>query len=154
MARDITLINTIAQILRQEQVHNHQELCDILHKQGFDVTQSSISRILRKLGAMKGINAAQESVYVLPKEALSKELGPFSPPTDFTPLILSIAQNEQLIVINTTPGSANMIAHLLDRNRTQCHVLGTIAGDDTILVIPTSVVKLTETLQAVSQFLS
>jgi transcriptional regulator of arginine metabolism len=144
------LISALSLLLQQESARNHQDLCLALKNQGYIVTQSTVSRLLRKLGAVKGLNAQNESVYQLPTK-LSPAL---TMATDFNQLVLSITHNEQLIVIHTTPGSANMIARVLDLNRAPCYILGTIAGDDTILVIPVSVMTLDKSLEEIKKFLT
>ena len=147
MAYSSQLITAMHQLLQQESIQNHQQLAELLKRQGFTVNQSTISRLLRKLGAMKGLNAKHEIVYLLPKEPR-----PSAP--EVGKLVSSINHNEQLIVIQTSPGSANMIARLLDLNQTKCQILGTIAGDDTILVIPTSVKNLEKSLDCISDLIS
>lgn len=149
MARDNSLISDLTLLLQQETAHNHHELCEALKNQGHVVTQSTISRLLRKLGAVKGLNARQEMVYLLPKDTTPV----LTTAADFHKLVLSINHNEHLIMLHTTPGSANMIARILDLNRATCHILGTIAGDDTIIVVPTSITTLDLTLQAIKKIM-
>ncbi len=117
-----------------------EELRNELAKQGFDVTQSTVSRALKKLGAVRAYNEAREAYYVLPADDSL-------PSVDATivDLVIDIVANETVIVVSTKPGSASLIARHIDFNAES--VIGTIAGDDCILVIPQSVKKiaLTET---------
>ena len=149
MSRTKQLSIALTHILQQENAHSHQELCESLKIQGFLVTQSTVSRLLRKLGAVKGLNAKQEAVYLLAKKPHSIT----SNTIELKILMLNISHNEQVIVIQTTPGSANLIAHLLDFHRSQCYILGTLAGDDTILVIPTSTTIIANCLQAIEELM-
>ena len=149
MSRTKQLSMALTALLQRENANTHQELCESLKIQGFSVTQSTVSRLLRKLGAIKGFNAKQEPVYLLAKKSPSIT----SNTTELKKLILNISHNEQVIVIQTTPGSANLIAHLLDFHRSQCYILGTLAGDDTILVIPTSTTIIADCLRAIEELM-
>ncbi len=125
---------------------SQDQLCQLLTAQGHEINQSKISRLLRKLGAVKSKNAQGEIVYRLPKEP--------APPTPSSPLadlILSIDCNEANIVITTSPGAAQLVARLLDYNREHTGILGSVAGDDTILVIPTSIHQTQLTLEKLKQ---
>jgi transcriptional regulator of arginine metabolism len=144
MSRSNDLTQAIKALLLQENMQTHEEIADILKKQGYNVNQSTISRLLRKMGAIKGLNAELQQVYLLPKETSTL------PPTlALSRLIRRIDHNEQLIIIHTTPGSANVIARMLDLHSTQCQILGTIAGDDTILIVPNSVSTLNVTISEI-----
>lgn len=143
------LINTFRDLLVQGTLGTQEELCQALALQGFDVNQSRVSRLLRKVGAVKTKNAEGSIVYCLPKEP--------APPTamsHLSHLIMAISANEQVIIVHTSPGSASLIARLLDHQREKLNVLGTIAGDDTILVIPQQIRDLEMTLSAVKQLLA
>lgn len=153
------LAKALAQLLRKENMSTHEELSKALEKQGFKVTQSTVSRLLHKLRAVKAMNAHRELVYVLPQEhqeAKSSYSTPktAAPSSDITSLVLSIEHNEQVIMVHTPPGSANIVALLIDANRLKCHLLGTIAGDDTILIVPSSVSSIERSLGAVKALLS
>lgn len=148
MSRSNKLLQAVKELLLQEKMHTHEQIADILKKQGYVINQSTISRLLRKIGAIKGLNAAQQQVYLLPKETpkIASDLV-------LDKLVQSITHNEQLIIIHTAPGSANVIAHLVDMHREQCHILGTIAGDDTILVVPCKITALEFTLKNIEKLL-
>lgn len=120
-----------------------------LQKKGFDVNQSKISRLLRKLTAIKIKNERGETVYALPKEP--------APPSAKSPLIhliLNIAANENLVVIQTSPGSASLIARLIDYHERESTILATLAGDDTIFVAPKSIKDIEKTLTEVKRLLA
>jgi len=149
MRRDNNLVEALKKILQQENAKNHQEIAVGLKKQGYNVNQSTISRLLRKVHAIKGLNAKQQTVYKLAlphHEALTT--------VTYSHLVLKITHNEHLIIIHTTPGSASMIAQMLDAHHSDCHILGTIAGDDTILVVPSSILTLKKTLEATKQLVN
>ena len=124
-------------------------LVKALRKQGYDVSQSKVSRLLRKLTVVKIKNEQDETVYALPKEPV--------PPSTTSPLaqlILNIDANENLVVIYTSPGSASLIARLLDYHHKESTILATLAGDDTIFVAPKSTKHIQKTLDEVRELLA
>lgn len=142
------LLSELRDLLTKSVVHSQEEIREVLQAQGWDINQSKISRVLHKLGAVKTKNERGEIIYTLPKESL-----PVSP-QNFSNLIVDIVNNEVLIVIITSPGSASLIARTLDHHHQQLNILGTIAGDDTIVVIPKSIKKLSHSLNLLQKFLS
>jgi transcriptional regulator of arginine metabolism len=116
-------------LLEEHGLSTQEELRDKLEKMDFDITQSTVSRDLRKLGAMKSVDAEGRIAYRLPNE-----LEPVVPSDS---LVREVENNGTLIVIHTAVGCANLVARQLDRDRSD-DILGTIAGDDTIFVAPTS----------------
>lgn len=134
MKESKSLSETLKSLLMERQTSTQEELVEALEKHGFKVNQSTVSRLLRKVKAVKIENEEGESVYSLPREP--------APPT-ITPtlqgLVVDIVSNETTIVIFTSPGSASMIARILDYKQTSSEILGTIAGDDTIFVVPKSI---------------
>ncbi|OOF69748.1 transcriptional regulator ArgR [Rodentibacter caecimuris] len=121
-------------LLAQEHFGSQSEIVEALKEQGFtNINQSKVSRMLNKFGAVRTRNTKMETVYCLPNE--------FSVPNTSSPLknlVLDIDHNQFVIVIKTSPGAAQLIARLLDSIGKSEGILGTIAGDDTIFVTPTS----------------
>lgn len=134
--------------LAEESASTQEDICRALEQQGFEVNQSKISRLLRKLGAVKIKNERGEIGYWLPKEPPPPE-----PSGTVSSLILSILANETLVVIHTSPGSASLIARLLDYRQKETEIIGTVAGDDTIFVVPASTKRIDKTLQEVKSLL-
>ncbi|HEX4044601.1 MAG TPA: arginine repressor [Gammaproteobacteria bacterium] len=125
------LIVAIQTLLQKEKISTQEDLKTALHKQGFDINQVQISRILHKLNAIK-MNEGEQTVYRLATAHL-----PVAPTDSLKHLILTITHNESLIVIHTTPGSAQLVARLLDdKAALDMGILGTVAGDDTIFIAP------------------
>ncbi|WP_242602040.1 ArgR family transcriptional regulator [Legionella yabuuchiae] len=121
-------------------------ICSALESKGHIVSQPQISRLLKKINAVKTQNSQGEMVYHLPHDVI--------PPTmnvNLSGLILAISANEMMIIVKTSPGSAGLIARIIDNNNFD--ILGTIAGDDTIFVAPKSVEKMKETLASLYAFL-
>ena len=125
-----------------------EELADALFKKKFEVTQSTISRDLRKIGAVKAIDQSGRTVYRLPVLGEPAAVAQVNYSTGLRGLMLDIAHNGAMIVIHTAPGSASLIARYLDRTKPN-GILGTIAGDDTIFVAPRSMKQVTQTIKAI-----
>ncbi|MBS0288072.1 MAG: arginine repressor [Proteobacteria bacterium] len=139
----------LRELLTRGQVATQEEICAHLQKAGHDINQSRASRLLRKIGAVKSKNEYGQIVYRLPKEP--------APPTSanlLLSLIIDIVANEQLIVIHCQPGSAAMVARLLDHHMEKAQIIGTVAGDDTILVVPKSTQHTKETMQSIKKVLA
>lgn len=143
-------VNILRQLLTEGEISTQEELVAELRRQNFDVTQSTISRDLRRLGAVKAQDGMGHTVYRLP-DAIPLRTGVQS--TDLKGHFVDIEHNNSLIVIHTSPGSASLIARHLD-HRKPAGILGTIAGDDTIFVAPASTKKMSETMQAILEELS
>ena len=125
----INLVVAIQDLLQKKMVRTQDEIKKILQKQGFQVNQVKISRILHKLGAIK-MSEGNQIVYRLPTELIA-----ITPQDQLKQLVLNITHNETLIIIQTSPGSAQLVARLLDQKNVS-GMLGTIAGDDTIFIAP------------------
>jgi transcriptional regulator of arginine metabolism len=143
-----TVEEALKKVLQTDTVGTQEEIKAALDELGHDVNQTKISRLLRKVGAIKGSNEDNQAVYTLPVEPLpaAKNL--------LSHLITHIRTNETLIVIYTNPGSASLIGRLLDHHREKLHILGTVAGDDTIFVAPRSIKKINKSLQLIQTFLN
>ncbi|MFD2165259.1 transcriptional regulator ArgR [Thalassotalea euphylliae] len=136
------LVQAFKDLLKQEQFGSQGEIVDALKAQGFDnISQSKVSRMLSKFGAVRTRNARQEMVYCLPAE-----LGVPTAKSPLKQLVLDIEHNDVMIIIRTSPGAAQLIARLLDSVSKSDGVLGTIAGDDTIFIAPTDTKLISETI--------
>ena len=129
-------------LIREGEASTQEELCDALRKKKFDVTQSTVSRDLRRIGAVKTTNSDDEVIYVLPDEVMRARVH-----TPLDGLLTEIVANESMIVVHTTPGSASLVARHLDNERIALGILGTLAGDDTIFIVPESVRKIAATIK-------
>ena len=134
-------LNALRKLLQEGEASTQEDLVKELKSQRFAVTQSTISRDLSRLNAVKARDATGRVVYRLPDDVMM----PAPAVNDMKGLLLDIYNNESLIVIKTTPGSASLLARLLDQNKPE-GILGTIAGDDTIFVAPRSEKKISQTI--------
>ena len=142
------LIEDLRALLIKGTVSTQEGLCSALRALGHPVTQSKISRLLRKIGATKAKNELGEVVYRLPRE-------PAPPVTtsQLSSLIVDVLANEVGVLVVTSPGAAQLIARLLDHHKEKAGFLGTVAGDDTVWVIPQSIKSTRTVLENVKQLL-
>lgn len=116
----------ILRILRESTVHNQDELVKVLRKQGFDATQSSVSRDLRELGVAKAGDH-----YIVPSTEGTAEINPYTAVAKF--VIDVRTAGTSLTVVKTTTGTAQSVAVAIDESAWP-EIVGTISGDDTIFI--------------------
>ena len=125
----------IGEVLRGAEVRSQQELADLLAAEGFAVTQGTLSRDLVDVGAVRVRDAAGELVYALRGEVPQgrgqrlARLGQICADT-----LVSAEASANLVIVRTPPGAAHYLAAAIDGVALD-EVLGTIAGDDTILLV-------------------
>ena len=129
-------IQLIKQIISEEIVRSQDELQIRLQERGCDVTQATLSRDLKLLHVMKFSDAERGYIYKLENQNNdSKQTISKTSRLDFmADGVVSIEFSSNLGVIKTFPGYANSVAILIDKAN-PFEILGTIAGDDTILLI-------------------
>ncbi|MCC2605066.1 transcriptional regulator ArgR [Planctobacterium marinum] len=138
-------IKAFKEVLKAESYGSQGEIVEVLKGMGFaNISQSKVSRMLSKFGAVRARNAKGDMVYCLPPE-----LGMPTAKSPLKQLVLDVEHNGVMIIIRTTPGAAQLIARLLDSLGRSDGVLGTIAGDDTIFIAPSSVDQIEEIRQKV-----
>ncbi len=128
-------LQVITEILRSSVVGSQEELLNLLADRNLSVTQATLSRDLKVLKVSKTPLANGTYKYVLP--SVTKTVSPTGNLSTFTShgAVISIEFSGHLAVMKTKPGYASAIAWDID-NKGASEILGTIAGDDTILVIP------------------
>lgn len=141
-------LEVLQQLLREGSASTQDELCRALKQKKFKVTQSTISRDLRRIGAIKTTNSDGETVYTLSGASVV-----LPPPVSHSlgHLILDIKANESMIVVHTSPGSASLVARHLDSMRAYLGTLGTIAGDDTIFIAPASAKQIPSLIKKIKE---
>ncbi len=146
--KNLSLLESFRDLLSKGTARTQEDLKNSLNEQGFEVNQSKISRLLRKIGAIKTLGAEGQIVYQLPSEP--------EPPIAGSPienLVLDISHNEIMIVVRTSPGSASLIARVIDYNSEKLNCLGSVAGDDTIFIVPKSIKTLEKTYKELKALL-
>ena len=131
----------IIALLEQQQVRSQTELAELLAADGVVVTQGTLSRDLVDVGALRVRGAGGHLVYAVPGEGgdRSPQRGEFA---SFEArlarlcqeILVSAEASANLVVLRTPPGAAQYFASAIDRVGSDA-ILGTIAGDDTILLI-------------------
>jgi len=125
----------ILRLVRDHSISSQERLRELLVTEGFDVTQATLSRDIHELGLVKDSDADGKLRY----EASTSELLPPPPLSALVPSLLLKAEGVgPLLVLSTPTGSASALAAALDHEDWP-EVLGSIAGDDTLLMITRSV---------------
>jgi transcriptional regulator of arginine metabolism len=132
----------IVDLLTGHEVRSQPELLDLLAKQGMQVTQATLSRDLVELDAVRVRTTSGTLVYAVPAEGGDRR--PAAPGETaasghrlgrlLAELLVSADASANLVVLRTPPGAAQFLASALDKAE-YADVLGTIAGDDTVLLI-------------------
>ncbi len=130
----------IKEIIASKAIASQDELRLELKKRGFDVTQATLSRDLKELGVGR-IASGEGAHYVLQPAGEAQILRPL-----VGAQVLSISANESMIVVKTLPGSASVVGEYIDTLHDGI-IIGTIAGDNTLLVIPESQKKTSQVLR-------
>lgn len=126
----------ITRLLGRQAVANQAELVELLAAEGVVATQATVSRDLDELGALKVRVPGGGTVYALPEpgrdtrsaeDHLRRVLGDW---------VVEVAHSANLVVVRTPPGSAHVVGSAIDRSGLD-GVLGTVAGDDTVVVVAT-----------------
>jgi transcriptional regulator of arginine metabolism len=125
--------DAIKSIIDQNEVSTQEELTEFLKEKGFDTTQATVSRDINQLGLVKIAGKTKKFKYALkPSDDVNGKIANI-----FKESVVSIESSLNLIVIKTYEGSANGAAAFLDKLKLQ-DILGTVSGDDTILVVAKS----------------
>jgi len=140
------LINTFKSMLKAKEYRSQGELVYELSLKGFEnISQSKVSRLLRKVGAVRTRNAKNNVIYQLADELLIPKVN-FAIDT----IVLSIKNNDAQIILKTAAGGASIIARVLDSLEGSFGILGTISGDDTVLIVPSDTKKINDVTKGIS----
>lgn len=134
----------ISRVIRARAVHTQEELAELLGKEGFDVTQATLSRDLAEIGASR---APRPGGAVYEIRDFHNDVSGGGEARAASRLLRSIRENGSLVVVSTQPGGAPAIARVIDLARMD-ETLGCIAGDDTIFVAPAAKVSTAKLLSA------
>lgn len=124
----------IARLLEEQPVSSQIQLVELLAAEGVIATQATVSRDLEELGALKVRIPGGSMAYAIPEHSkdrpapddhLRRLMGEF---------VVEVAHSANLVVLRTPPGSAHVIGSAIDRAGFP-EVLGTVAGDDTLVVV-------------------
>ena len=129
-------LDAIKIIISSKEIGSQDELLQELVKEGYQLTQATLSRDLKQLKVAKAASMNGNYVYVLPNNTMYKRMTEQHSAMDMLRAdgIRGIEFSGNLAVIRTRPGYASSVAYDID-NRDFDEILGTIAGDDTILLV-------------------
>jgi transcriptional regulator of arginine metabolism len=122
MRRRLERQDVIRRVVRRERIRTQRDLVERLREHGFICTQATVSRDITEMGLRK----LPEGVYVLAEDLHLQRM--------ISELVTSVVQADNLVLVKASPGTAPGVAAALDGAGLD-EVLGSIAGDDTILVI-------------------
>lgn len=129
-------IEMLKMLISSNELGSQDEVLNALAREGFKVTQATLSRDFKQLKVAKAASMNGKYVYVLPNETMYRRvLSPRSASEMVRlPGFLSINFSGNMGVIRTRPGYASSIAYNIDNGHIE-EILGTIAGDDTIFIV-------------------
>ena len=138
-------------IISSQQLGSQEELLGALKKEGFKLTQATLSRDLKQLKVAKAATMGGNYVYVLPNESVYKRVSTPQSVKEMMqmPGFMSIKFSGNMAVIKTRPGYASSIAWNIDNNNIPS-LLGTIAGADTIFIVIREGVSQREVIDALA----
>ena len=147
-------LDSIKMIISSKEISSQEELLQELAKEGYELTQATLSRDLKQLKVAKPATTNGNYVYVLPNDTMYKRT--IDVPSAGEMLLQSgfksIDFSGNMAVIKTRPGYASSLAYDID-NREYKDIIGTIAGDDTILLVFRDGYSRNEIRQSLSQII-
>ena len=125
-------------IISSKDLGSQEELLKELNKEGFNLTQATLSRDLKQMKVAKAARTDGRYVYVLPNDAMYKRVNNSVDASASEMLrysgFMSISFSCNIGVIKTRPGYASSLAYNIDNSNLD-EIIGTIAGDDTIIIV-------------------
>jgi transcriptional regulator of arginine metabolism len=127
----------ISELIERETISTAAQIVERLHAEGISATQATVTRDLQELGTIKVrdehgsrriVIATAPKVSAAPIDHLRRMMGEW---------VVSVESSANLVVVRTPPGCAHVVASALDRSALE-GVLGSVAGDDTVLVVATN----------------
>ncbi len=129
-------IEALKMLISSKEFCSQEDILSELVREGYEVTQATLSRDMKLLKIAKASSMNGKYVYVLPNETMYKRVT--TPKTARqmlqAPGVVSIQYSQNIAVIKTRPGYASAIAYNIDNSQIS-EILGTIAGDDTIITV-------------------
>lgn len=128
-------LEKIKSLITEYEISTQEELTEMLNNEGYDVSQATVSRDINKLNLVKAEGMQKKTKYILggaEKTNVSDKIIDL-----FKQITLSISSVNNLIIVKTLNGNGNSAGMAIDKMNFS-EVLGTIAGDDTLLVVTKS----------------
>lgn len=129
-------LETLKMLISSKELSSQEEVLQALKTEGYTLTQATLSRDLKQLKVAKAASMSGKYIYVLPNDTMYRRVSTPQQVSEMlaTPGFISINFSGNIGVIKTRPGYASSIAYNIDNSSIQ-EILGTIAGDDTILIV-------------------
>jgi transcriptional regulator of arginine metabolism len=124
----------VAKLIEAKVVRNQMELVELLAAEGVAATQTTVSRDLEDLGAIKVRLPGGDSAYAIPELPKAQVAPEDHLRRVFGDWVVEVAHSANLVVLRTPPGSAHVVGSALDRAGLP-DIIGTVAGDDTLIVV-------------------
>ncbi len=123
----------IEQLITKTQISSQKQLRELMAKEGFSSSQVTVSRDLQEIGATK-VRARGNLLYAIPELPAQRSVAPNVLNRVCSEWVVKVSWSQNIVVLSTPPGSAHVVASAIDRGDLES-VLGTLAGDDTILIV-------------------
>lgn len=154
MKNKTSRLDSIKIIISTKEIGSQEELLKELEAEGYNLTQATLSRDLKQLKVAKAASVSGKYIYVLPNNTLYKRI---SEPHSIANMpisngFISLCFSGNIAIIRTRPGYASSIAYDID-NGSINEIVGTIAGDDTIMMVLNEGVTRTEVVKALRRII-
>ena len=126
----------VARIIEQNSVSSQGQVVDLLAAEGVVATQATVSRDLEEIGAIKVRVPGGDTIYAIPEQSRDRPAPEEHLRRVLGEWVVEVGHSANLVVVRTPPGSAHVVGSALDRAGLP-DILGTVAGDDTVLVVAT-----------------
>lgn len=123
----------ILELIEKYDIDTQDTLIKKLSEEGYNVTQTTISRDIRQLNLVKGVTAKGSYKYIVPTAALKENSIPILN-SAITDSVIKIEAAGNIVVVKTFPGMANALAVCIDSMHHD-DIVGSVAGDDTVLLV-------------------
>ena len=141
----------ILEIIKNQEIDTQEKLSEKLREAGFKTTQATVSRDIKELGLVKAAGKSGRSCYAEAPKENAKDMDRYSKILRDT--VLEIRSAENLIVIHTLSGCANAAAEVIDNLRMD-HIIGSLAGDNTIFLAADAKENVDAVLAILNSFIS
>jgi transcriptional regulator of arginine metabolism len=152
MKNKLKRLQEIKEIISTSSIASQEELLEILSTRGYELTQATLSRDLKQLKVVKSPTAGGTYKYVLPERSASSKTKTDEGYSFVGSGFLSITFSGLMAVMKTRPGYASSIAYEIDE-KAQNEILGTVAGEDTILLVIDEKVSREAVIKSLSSFI-
>ena len=131
-------LHVIEELIVNQEIRSQNELLEILKSKGFEVTQTTLSRDLDEINAIKSSNSTGKNIYTIKKKSVDKLNSSKNVRNklekSLSEFVISVDSSANLAIIHTPAGAAQYVASLIDQSAID-KVIATIAGDNTVLVV-------------------